>query len=133
MAPELIALLSCPACQQGSLAVRRHLIGCVDCDAQFPIVNGVPRFLKHQGYAESFGLQWNKHRQVQLDSHTHLPLSRNRLFAATGWPERLEDELILEVGCGAGRFTEVLMTTGARVLSFDLSLITPIMGIILIS
>jgi SAM-dependent methyltransferase len=29
--------------------------------------------------------------------------------------------VILEAGCGAGRFTEVLISTGATVISFDLS------------
>jgi SAM-dependent methyltransferase len=84
-------------------------------------VNGIPRFIEGQDYANSFGIQWNVHRQVQLDSHTGLPLSRSRLFAVSGWPERLEGQMILEAGSGAGRFTEVLVTTGAQVLSFDLS------------
>jgi len=30
-------------------------------------------------------------------------------------------ERVLEVGSGAGRFTEVILKTGARVYSFDLS------------
>ena len=66
-------------------------------------------------------MQWNIHRKTQLDSHTGLPISRTRLFEVSGWPEELRGETILEAGSGAGRFTEVLVSTGARVLSFDLS------------
>jgi 2-polyprenyl-3-methyl-5-hydroxy-6-metoxy-1,4-benzoquinol methylase len=73
------------------------------------------------GYAESFGEQWNAYRRVQLDSSTGRPLSHDRLFAATGWPERLDGERVLEVGCGAGRFTEVLLAAGAEVWAVDAS------------
>ena len=83
--------------------------------------NGIPRFLADDGYAESFGEQWNRWRRVQLDSVTGKPLSRTRLFAGSGWPERLDGERVLEVGCGAGRFTEVLLDAGAEVWAIDAS------------
>jgi ubiquinone/menaquinone biosynthesis C-methylase UbiE len=72
-------------------------------------------------YAESFGEQWNRYRTVQLDSVTGKPLSRRRFFEGTGWPDRLDGERVLEVGCGAGRFTEVLVSTGAEVVAVDSS------------
>jgi SAM-dependent methyltransferase len=73
------------------------------------------------GYAESFGDQWNRWRRVQLDSVTGKPLSRARLFEGTGWPEDLSGETVLELGCGAGRFTEVLLDAGAEVWAVDAS------------
>ena len=82
---------------------------------------GIPRFVADDGYAESFGEQWNRWRRVQLDSVTGKPLSRARLFAGTGWPDRLDGERVLEVGCGAGRFTEVLLDAGAEVWAVDAS------------
>jgi SAM-dependent methyltransferase len=72
-------------------------------------------------YAESFGEQWNRYRLVQLDSVTGKPISRERFFKGTRWPERLDGERVLEVGCGAGRFTEVLVSTGADVVAVDAS------------
>ncbi|HZB22256.1 MAG TPA: class I SAM-dependent methyltransferase [Gaiellaceae bacterium] len=83
--------------------------------------NGIPRFVPDDGYAESFGEQWNAYRRVQLDSATGKPLSRDRLFRGTSWPERLDGERILEVGAGAGRFTEVLLDAGAEVWAVDAS------------
>jgi SAM-dependent methyltransferase len=82
---------------------------------------GVLRFVSETNYADSFGFQWNTHRKTQLDSYSGLPISKDRLFQVTGWPKRMEGQVILEAGSGAGRFTEILVATGARVFSFDYS------------
>jgi SAM-dependent methyltransferase len=87
-----------------------------------PVRDGIPRYVEELDYAESFGEQWRRWRRVQLDSETGKSLSRDRFFNGTGWtPEELEGELVLEVGCGAGRFTEVLLDSGARVVAVDAS------------
>lgn len=85
-----------------------------------PIRNGIRRYVDTVDYADSFGEQWQRYRRVQLDSETRKSLSRDRLFRGTGWtPEELAGELVLEAGCGAGRFTEVLLDAGARVVAVD--------------
>lgn len=117
---NLIGKLSCPACG-GGLERRGETLACISCGQTYPVVGGVPRFVEPENYASSFGLQWNIHSKTQLDSQNGLDLSRERLFGTSHWPERLEGETILEAGSGAGRFTEILATTGASVLSFDLS------------
>jgi SAM-dependent methyltransferase len=82
--------------------------------------DGIPRFVVDAGYADRFGEQWNRWRLVQLDSHTGKPLSRTRLEEGTDWRlDTLRGALVLEVGCGAGRFTEVLAATGAEVWAVD--------------
>jgi len=86
------------------------------------IVNSIPRFVSSDNYAHSFGYQWNIHRKTQLDSFTGLNISKDRLTAGTQWPDDLRNQRILEAGSGAGRFTEVLLATGADVFSFDYSL-----------
>ncbi|MGH3103827.1 MAG: class I SAM-dependent methyltransferase, partial [Gaiellaceae bacterium] len=84
--------------------------------------DGIPRFVDDLDYAESFGEQWNRYRRVQLDSQTGRPLSRARFFDGTGWTAaELAGERVLEVGCGAGRFTEILLETGAEVWAVDAS------------
>jgi SAM-dependent methyltransferase len=123
MTQEHVRLLRCLSCGDGSLIIQDEatLLTCATCGAMYPVVNGVPRFVQREHYAQSFGLQWNVHRKTQLDSYTGLSLSRDRLFRVSGWPQDLRGQTILEAGSGAGRFTEVLVTTGAQVLSFDLS------------
>lgn len=87
----------------------------------FPVVDFIPRFVPTDNYAVNFGLQWNTHRRTQLDSHNGSTYSRDRFFAATGWPADLTGQRILEAGSGAGRFTEILVGSGADVYSCDFS------------
>jgi SAM-dependent methyltransferase len=124
MTPEQLAYLCCPSCRTAGLDARgtppTQLL-CHACGRAFPVVGGVPRFVPDEDYADTFGFQWNIHRQAQLDSHSGLPISRDRLFEMTQWPRDMAGEVVAEAGSGAGRFTEVLVTTGAQILSFDLS------------
>ncbi len=73
-------------------------------------------------YAGNFGWQWNQFTTTQLDSQTHDTLSEQRLLLSLGLePEQLRGKRVLEAGCGAGRFTEVLLKHGAQVCAFDAS------------
>lgn len=96
-------------------------IECTSCGTSYPVRNGIPRFVTSTNYTDAFGYQWNQHRVTQLDSYTGIPISRNRLSTVTEWPSEMTDQLILEVGSGAGRFTEILVESGALVFSFDSS------------
>jgi 2-polyprenyl-3-methyl-5-hydroxy-6-metoxy-1,4-benzoquinol methylase len=89
----------------------------------FQIVRGVPRFHGESNYVEHFGKQWQTYVRTQLDSYTGLPISRDRLKRVLGetlW-SAVPRMRLLECGCGAGRFTEVLLARGADVTSVDLS------------
>jgi len=94
---------------------------------RWPLRSGIPRFVPASSYADAFGLQWNTFRRTQLDSHTGVPLSRDRArrcIGEDGWAmldRAAPPAQVLEVGCGAGRFTEVLLSTRAAVTSVDLS------------
>jgi SAM-dependent methyltransferase len=72
-------------------------------------------------YVKNFGVQWNRHTQTQLDSYTGFPLSERRFFSQSQWSRNLTGQKVLEVGCGAGRFTEIIGRTGASVISIDYS------------
>jgi SAM-dependent methyltransferase len=89
----------------------------------FPIVGGIPRFCDTSNYSNNFGFQWNTFRQTQLDSHSQTSSSEVRFYAETGWdPSALKDLCVLEVGSGAGRFSEVILrTSGAKLFSVDYS------------
>ena len=88
----------------------------------FAILRNVPRFTSDE-YSEAFGYQWKRFRKTQLDSYSGTNASRARVKQVCGiklW-EELKDKSILEVGCGAGRFTEILLESGSTVYSVDLS------------
>ena len=88
----------------------------------FPVVGGIPRFVGERNYAKAFGLQWKKHRLTQLDSFTGTSLSRDRLRRCLGGSfDLVRGKCVLEAGCGAGRFTEILLQEGAKVFAADLS------------
>jgi SAM-dependent methyltransferase len=104
------------------LAEEGGRLRCPSGDA-YPVVDAIPRFVRGARATDAFGIQWNRYRLTQLDSHTGTTISRDRLRHALGeelWAG-LRDRVVLEVGCGAGRFTEILLEHGARVVSVDLS------------
>ena len=91
-------------------------------NCSFSIINNIPRFVPCNNYADSFGLQWNTYKQTQLDSYTKTTISQDRLKRILGGSfELLPGKDVLEAGCGAGRFTEILLHNGANVFSVDLS------------
>jgi 2-polyprenyl-3-methyl-5-hydroxy-6-metoxy-1,4-benzoquinol methylase len=102
----------------------------LECPAghRYPVLAGIPRVVQSlSSYADAFGDQWNTYRATQLDSYTKAPITHDRLVRCLG-PElwaRLggtEPVSVLETGCGAGRFTEVLLAQpAAHVTSTDLS------------
>jgi SAM-dependent methyltransferase len=88
----------------------------------YPVLYGVPRFVPEDTYANSFGLQWNVYRQVQLDSYSGQPIFANRLRRIAGGSlDLFAGTTVLEAGCGAGTFTEVMLAAGAQVFAVDLS------------
>lgn len=131
MKRDLLEILRCP---ETGLTLELNVVEEIDGDVvsgelvtrdgsrRYAIDKSVPRFVPMDNYAKGFGFQWNKFRETQLDSHTGVPLSRDRLFESSGWtPEMLKGKRVLDVGCGAGRFTEAALATGARVVSLDYS------------
>jgi len=132
MNPSRLAQHVCPACRSNQLFlknaqgptpedVQSGTIECRDCGKTYPVVDGLPRFVPASNYAASFGFQWNRHARTQLDSHSGLPISHDRLWTALGGKADLTGQHVLEAGSGAGRFTEVLAASGADVTTFDYS------------
>lgn len=51
-----------------------------------------------------------------------MPISRERFYKSTEWaPDDLKGKTVLEVGCGAGRSYEILLSAGAMVIALDYS------------
>jgi SAM-dependent methyltransferase len=89
----------------------------------FPLINGAYRMVPAANYTGNFGYQWNKFTQTQIDKSTHSALSQRRFFAQTGWDNQdLSGKNILEVGSGAGRFSQIVLDhTKGNLYSVDYS------------
>jgi ubiquinone/menaquinone biosynthesis C-methylase UbiE len=119
-ADEVLAVLRCISCQQKLRQETEGLL-CSGCGRKYPLVKGVVRFVDAEQYAGSFGFQWQVFRETQLDGEFSRR-SENDFRRRTGFePEDLAGKLVLDVGCGMGRFAEVATRWGARVVGVDLS------------
>lgn len=133
MKKSFAALLCCPSCQ-GPLDlhadddparpddVASGLLRCPRCSHDWSIRGGIPRFVTSDFYAGNFSLEWTRHRLTQLDS-ARSSESEETFAQKTGLtPDDLRGKLVLDVGCGMGRFSDVATRWGAEVVGVDLSL-----------
>jgi SAM-dependent methyltransferase len=128
---DFVRILRCSACsselrlegeRESQGEIEQGTLACTRCAAAFPIVRFVPRFAPPENYSSSFGFQWQQFRTTQLDSQTGRPISRNRFFTQSNWPpDALKGALVLDAGCGAGRFAEVALEAGATLVALDYS------------
>jgi 2-polyprenyl-3-methyl-5-hydroxy-6-metoxy-1,4-benzoquinol methylase len=98
--------------------------GLVDTHALvFPLKNGAYRIVEDDNYTQNFGYQWNKFAGTQVDKESKLEMSKVRFFAVTNWDkEDLTGKNVLEVGSGAGRFSQIILDyTNANLYSVDYS------------
>lgn len=131
MKPALLAMLYCPHCQSGfqvtQISAQENdavLEGDLACACRsVPVVRGIPRFVSSDSYAENFGNEWTRFHQTQLDSNTGSGKTRATFVEKTGWqPESLTaEDTVLEVGCGAGRFLEIIGHSPATIVGVDLT------------
>lgn len=132
MNPKALRFFMCPSCHETGLDLKatstdhgrvlRGQLTCSGCRRAWPIIDGVPRFVSADNYARSFGAEWTLFSRTQLDSHTGTTISRDRFTDITEiQPSELAGKLVLECGCGMGRFVEVLAREGADVIGVDFS------------
>jgi len=124
---SLLAWLRCPVCRS-RLSVNSELdeiqTGRLTCTQghAFPVLRGIPRFVSQDAYTSSFSYEWDHFRKTQLDSWTGRSDTRDRLQASLNFPlEQLQDKLVLDAGCGMGRFAEVVQRFGATYVGMDYS------------
>lgn len=88
----------------------------------YPVRRGIPRFVASDAYTGSFSYEWQRFRRTQLDSATGRGDTRDRLQASLNFPlEQLQGKLVLDAGCGMGRFAEVVHRYGATYVGMDFS------------
>lgn len=114
-------ILVCPSCRVG-LGHANDTFSCERCGKSYPVRNGIVSFVTDDGYCGSFGQQWNTFRRAQIDGFSKTTESQDRFASETGWTrEQLAGRLVLDGGCGAGRFADIALQHGARVVAVDVS------------
>lgn len=117
---RILPILRCPNCG-GSLRRATNDFACEGCGHVYPSIENVVRFVEPSNYASSFGFQWARFAKTQLD-RGESGISERDFRERTGFaPEDLAGKLILDVGCGMGRFADIATRWGAQVVGIDLS------------
>jgi SAM-dependent methyltransferase len=116
--PALLSVLRCPRCQErldlqgeGNSAT----LSCHGCAGVYLVTHGIPRFAG-EPYVASFGRQWNRY-DVARDEEDEAVF---RIKTGIN-PRDLEGKLVLDAGCGGGRYSRLAARHGARVVGVDLS------------
>ncbi len=96
-------------------------------DRAYPIREGVPRFVGDELYSASFGYEWKRWSRVQFEAENvgrAMAGHTTRMFdAITGFTgESLRGRMVVDFGCGSGRFLDVVRSRGGVAVGIDLSL-----------
>lgn len=137
MKREVLSFLSCSDCGR-ELKLTGEIPGTMDagtadevwegsllcegCGHRAPITHGIPRFILSDDYASSFSFEWTRFSTTQLDSARGWSLSEERFQQSLDFPlGELKGKLVLDAGCGMGRFGEIVAKYGGTVVGVDLS------------
>lgn len=121
--PESVnGLLACPLCG-ARLKSGTDRYDCAECGRGYPVKNRIPRFVMGLSADEgqvrrSFDLEHANH----LDSrHTHFgPHLVEKWLEDVRLPrEYFKGKVVLDAGCGSGRWTYALASLGATVVAVD--------------
>lgn len=114
-------ILVCPACR-GELEAYSRVYICRECHLSYPIVKGIPRFVKTDNYVDSFSWEWDKHSETLVDSLAGGTLAHDMFAERTGLTQQdIKGKLCLDAGCGSGRFLEVIREFGGQGVGIDMS------------
>lgn len=106
-------ILLCSNCRSRLSRPLPELLVCEQCPAEYPVLGGIPRFVKDQHLA-SFGFQWNQYEVAHRDEDIAT------FEAKTGFRlAELKGLKILDAGCGGGRYSKIAAEAGAIVLGAD--------------
>ncbi len=143
MKERLVKYLGCPSCGADLACAPTRIdpaisawqelmegtLSCVRCTGVYPIIDGVPRLVK-DSWSESreeretvkgFGWQWKKFDKPIED--TYMTSSEHFLdFLEPVTPDFFEGKVVLDAGCGLGRFLKIGAEFGSReIIGMDLS------------
>lgn len=116
-------LLACPNCYVPFESLFDKDLSCKRCHFTLQLSEGVYQETHESHYSKSFGLQWSTFSKTQLDSANGASRSKRRFLDETGWTANmLSGKSVLDAGCGAGRFAEIALDLGGRLIAVDSSI-----------
>jgi SAM-dependent methyltransferase len=120
----LAQILVCPSCS-GVLGDESERYVCRNCRKEFPVKGGIPRFLPalsqdEQQVKRGFNVAYEHYRDSRYLHFT--PALIDQWLQDVKLPkEFFKDKLVLDAGCGSGRWTYAMASLGARVIAVDLT------------
>lgn len=117
-------LLICPACR-GELKGESERYTCMGCQRIFPVVSGIPRFLpglssEEQQVGRSFNFEHTRYEDAHFLRFT--PRLVQQWLDDIKLPaDYFKGKLVLDAGCGSGRWTYAMASLGATVVAVDLT------------
>lgn len=132
----VLEYLVCPACQatlrcvvdeEKAGEIESGALACTGCDAVYPIIRGIPRFVtteaplqgQNEETADAFGWEWQEFRELH-SIETYKAQFLDWIHPLK--PSFFADKVILDAGCGMGRFSLISSQFGAKqVLAIDAS------------
>lgn len=131
---SLLPVLACPACRgplkfaaldsfpRHDQEVESGTLACTRCAAEYPVTDGIPRLRPpdalHRDAAKTraaFGWEW-------LRYPGSLPEDEAIFLEEVQLPkDQLAGKLILDAGCGMGRYSKVATRLGGEVVAVDMS------------
>jgi 2-polyprenyl-3-methyl-5-hydroxy-6-metoxy-1,4-benzoquinol methylase len=120
----LAQILACPSCS-GTLREEAEQYVCRSCQRQFPIQGGIPRFLPvlsqdEQQVKRGFNVAYEHYRDSRYLHFT--PALIDQWLEDVKLPKDFfKGKLVLDAGCGSGRWTYAMASLGATVVAVDLT------------
>ena len=115
-----VGIILCKSCKS-TLSFSELTVQCPNGHT-FPRRESVVDLFSTLDYVDSFGEQWEIFSGTQIDSLTNVPLSEERFLRETNWSiDELRNAIVLDAGCGSGRFTEIASRFSKEVIGVDLS------------
>ena len=120
----LSKILACPLCSRSLLEESEQYV-CRNCNRQFPIRGGIPRFVPvlsqdEQQVQRGFNIAYEHYRDSRYLHFT--PGLIDQWLDDVKLPrEFFKGKLVLDAGCGSGRWTYAMASLGAVVVAVDLT------------
>jgi SAM-dependent methyltransferase len=124
--PECKTSLRCAATYSEQDEIIEGVLQCLGCGREYAIRRGVPYMVRQElqsdkrQTADAFGWEWQEFRELHSSEEVYREQFLDWVYPIQ--PEFSRGKVVLDAGCGMGRFTQVTANFGAAaVIGVDLS------------